>query len=158
MSAEERPVAPFVLGLIGVIFILLGAFAMSMFAFRTGSMMNMMGMMGGTTASFDGLMATMMDYSFAFVVVGLTSGALVLLGSVMLYIRPSESPIWSAVVLAFSLVSVVGAMGGFMVGLVMGVLGGIFGLVWRPSTSNQMRGFIDRPNAGNQTSPAISGE
>jgi len=77
--------------------------------------------------------------------VGLASGALVILGSVMLYSRPSENQIWSSVILAFSVLSILGAMGGFMVGLLLGVLGGVFGLVWKPSGSAQMTGF-HRPN------------
>ncbi len=140
MSVEEKPVVPFILGLLGGVLILLGAFVMSMFAFGTGNMMGMMGMgmMSGTTAGSSGVMAMMMGYSFAFAIVGLASGAHVILGSVMLYNRPSESQIWSAVILAFSLLSILGSMGGFMVGLVMGVLGGTFGLVWKPTTSSQM--------------------
>ncbi|HEX9429118.1 MAG TPA: DUF6114 domain-containing protein [Candidatus Bathyarchaeia archaeon] len=142
MSVEDKPVAAFILSLLGGIFILLGAFVMSMFAFGTGNMMGMMGMMSGTMAGSSGLMAMMMmGYSFAFAIVGLASGALVILGSVMLYNRPSESQIWSAVILAFSLLSILGSMGGFMVGLVMGVLGGTFGLVWKPATSSQMIGL-----------------
>ena len=142
MSVEDKPVAAFILSLLGGIFILLGAFVMSMFAFGTGNMMGMMGMMSGTMAGSSGLMAMMMmGYSFAFAIVGLASGALVILGSVMLYNRPSESRIWSAVIFAFSLLSILGSMGGFMVGLVMGVLGGTFGLVWKPATSSQMIGL-----------------
>ncbi len=141
MSVEDKPVAAFILSLLGGIFILLGAFVMSMFAFGTGNMMGMMGMMNGTMTGSSGVMAMMMGYSFAFAIVGLASGALVILGSVMLYNRPSESQIWSAVILAFSLLSILGSMGGFMVGLVMGVLGGTFGLVWKPATSSQMIGL-----------------
>ncbi len=138
MSVEEKPVAPFILGLLGGILILLGAFMTSMFAFGTG---NMMGMMSGTMAGYSGVMTMMMGYSFAFTIVGLASGALVILGSVMLYNRPSESQIWSTLILAFSLLSILGTMGGFMVGLLLGVLGGVFGLVWKPATSSQMIGL-----------------
>ncbi len=144
MSVEDKPVAAFILSLLGGIFILLGAFVMSMFAFGTGNMMGMMGMMNGTMTGSSGVMAMMMGYSFAFAIVGLASGALVILGSVMLYNRPSESQIWSAVILAFSVLSILGAMGGFMVGLLLGVLGAVFGLVWKPATSTQMIGLHPR--------------
>ncbi len=103
--------------------------------------MGMMGMMNGNMAGFSGVMAMMMGYSFAFTIVGLASGALVVLGSVMLYSRPSENQIWSSVILAFSVLSILGAMGGFMVGLLLGILGGVFGLVWKPATSAQMTRF-----------------
>ena len=141
MSVGERPVAPFILGLLGGILILLGALVMSMFAFATSNMIGMMGMMNGNMAGFSGVMAMIMGYSFAFTIVGLASGALVILGSVMLYNRPSESQIWSSIILAFSVLSILGAMGGFMVGLLLGILGGVFGLVWKPATSAQMTGF-----------------
>src|SRR5713226_1908422 len=117
---------------------------MSMFAFATSNMMGMMGMMNGNMAGFSGVMAMMMGYSLAFTIVGLASGAIVILCSVMLYVRPSESQIWSALILAFSMLSILGAMGGFMVGLLLGVLGGVFGLVWKPAPSSQMSGLHGR--------------
>jgi len=109
MSAGEKPVAPFILSLLGGILILLGAFMMSMFAFVTGNMMGMTGMMSGTMGGFSGVMAMMMmmGYSFAFTIVGLTSGGLVILGAVMLYSRPFEKDLWGAVVIAFSILSYV---------------------------------------------------
>ena len=130
MSAGEKPVAPFILSLLGGILILLGAFMMSMFAFVTG---NMMGMMSGTMEGFSGAMAIMMGYSFAFTIVGLISGGLVILGAVMLYSRPFEKDLWGAVVIAFSILGMLGGMGGFMVGLVLGIVGGALALVWNPT-------------------------
>ncbi len=130
MSVEEKPVAPFILGLLGGILILLGAFVMSMFAFGTA---NMMGMMSGTMAGYSGTMAMMMGYSFAFTIVGLASGALVILGAVMLYSRPFEKDLWGAVIIAFSILSILGGMGGFMIGLVLGIVGGVLALAWNPT-------------------------
>jgi len=133
MSAGEKPVAPFILSLLGGILILLGAFMMSMFAFVTGNMMGMTGMMSGTMGGFSGVMAIMMGYSFAFTIVGLISGGLVILGAVMLYSRPFEKDLWGAVVIAFSILGMLGGMGGFMVGLVLGIVGGALALVWNPT-------------------------
>jgi len=149
MSIEQKPVAAFVLGLVAGVFILLGSIVMSLFAFGNPVMamsgmggMGMMGsMMSGIMAGFNSVMVVMMGYSSTFRLVGFASGALVIVGSVMLYNRPSEGQAWSAVILAFSLLSIVGAMGGFMAGLVMGVLGGIFGLVWKPPTSSEIIGL-----------------
>ncbi len=130
MSVEEKPVAPFILGLLGGILILLGAFVMSMFAFGTA---NMMGIMSGTMAGYSGTMAMMMGHSFAFTIVGLASGALVILGAVMLYTRPFEKDLWGAVIIAFSILSILGGMGGFMIGLVLGIVGGVLALAWNPT-------------------------
>ncbi len=144
MGAETRAVVPFILSLLGGIFIVLGALVASIFAFGSptivGSMSSSMnGMMGGMSSGM--MIGLMMGTSPIFSIIGLASGALVILGAVMLYNRPSESQIWSGVILAFSLLSILGAMGGFMVGLLLGILGGIFGLVWKPATSSQMIGL-----------------
>jgi len=144
MGAETRAVVPFILSLLGGIFIVLGALVASIFAFGSptivGSMSSSMnGMMGGMSSGM--MIGLMMGTSPIFSIIGLASGALVILGAVMLYNRPSESQIWSGVILAFSLLSILGAMGGFMVDLLLGILGGIFGLVWKPATSSQMIGL-----------------
>jgi len=147
MSGETRAVVPFVLSLLGGIFIVLGAVVASIFAFGSptivGSMSSSMSeMMEGMGGGMSGMMiGLMMGIYPIFSIIGLASGALVILGAVMLYNRPSESQIWSGVILAFSLLSILGAMGGFMVGLLLGILGGIFGLVWKPATSSQMIGL-----------------
>ena len=55
---------------------------------------------------------------------------MMLFGSAMLYSRPSEGQRWGAIILAFSVVSILGGMGGFIVGLVLGTLGGILAITW----------------------------
>lgn len=145
MSITERPVAAFVLSLIGGVFILLGAVIMSMFAFGTlgvgmTGMTDMMGMMGGMMAGMYGGMGmgVMMGFSPVLAVVGFASGILVILGSLMVYSRPGESQLWGALILAFSLASFLGGMGGFLVGLILGVVGGTLALTWkaRPQTAS----------------------
>ena len=120
--------AALILGLIGGFFILLGAAIMSVFTFgfsdtMTGMMMNMHGGMA--------MAGMMMGFAPALTIVGLASGTLVILGSVMLYQRPAENQVWGAIILAFSILSILGGMGGFIVGLVLGLVGGVLGLTWR---------------------------
>lgn len=62
--------------------------------------------------------------------VGVISGALVILGAVMMNKNPSENYKWGALVLIFSLISLIG-MGGFAIGAVLGMAGGILALVKR---------------------------
>lgn len=126
MSHDEKPVAAFVLGLMGGVFILLGAVVMSVFAF--GSMSMMMGMM-----SMGGMMSMTQIAGFIplLTIFGLFSGVNVLIGSWMLYQRPSENQMWGGIVLGFSMLSLIGAMGGLMVGLVLGIISGVLGLTWR---------------------------
>jgi len=135
MSAETRAVAPFVLSLVGGVFILLGAIVTSIFTFGSptivGSMSSSMsGMMGGMN---DRMAMGMMGVYSIFSIIGLASGALVILGAVMLYSRPFEKDLWGAVIIAFSTLGILGGMGGFMVGLVLGIVGGTLALAWNPT-------------------------
>jgi len=140
MSAETRAVAPFVLSLIGGVFILLGAIVTSMFTFGSaaivGSMSSSMsGMMGGTNGQMGmGMMiGGMMSVYPIFSIIGLASGALVILGAVMLYSRPFEKDLWGAVIIAFSILGIFGGMGGFVISLVLGIVGGALALAWNPT-------------------------
>ena len=135
MFGSEKPVAALVLGLMGGILILLGSLVMSMFVFAPSNsffdMSGGMGMMG-----MSGMMGTslMTGVGLAFSLIGVSSGIVVILGSLMLYNRPSEGQLWGALIIAFSMLSLLGGMGGFLVGLILGVLGGVFGLASRPPT------------------------
>ena len=132
LGVGQKPFAPFILGLIAGIFILLGAVVMSMFTFGVagimGNMSGMAGMMSGMNGGMS--MGMMMGFAPALTVLGLASGAIVLLGSAMLYSRPSESQLWGAIILTFSVVSILGGMGGLLVGLVLGIASGILALTW----------------------------
>ena len=140
MSAETRAVAPFVLSLIGGVFILLGAIVTSMFTFgsptivgsMSSSMSGMMGGMNGQTG-MGMIIGGMMGVYPIFSIIGLASGALVILGAVMLYSRPFEKDLWGAVIIAFSILGILGGMGGFMIGLVLGIVGGALALAWNPT-------------------------
>jgi len=145
VTNAERPVAPFVLSLTGGIFILLGAMIMSFFAFGAMNMMGMSMMTGMMSDVQQGMgMGMMMGLASSLAIVGLASGAMVLLGAVMLYTRPYESQLWGAIILAFSVVSIIGGMGGFLVGLILGLVGGILALTWKPA-----------PVATSQSNPTV---
>ena len=105
---------------------------MSMFTFGVagimGNMSGMAGMMSGMNGGMS--MGMMMGFAPALTVLGLGSGVIVLLGSAMLYSRPSESQLWGAIILTFSVVSILGGMGGLLVGLVLGIASGILALTW----------------------------
>ncbi len=137
MSVPSKPVAAFALSLVAGVFILLGSVVMSMFALGFPGMM-----MGGTEgmqvgtgmmtgSMMGGMMAPWMLGSVPVLVAfGIASGIMVILGAVMLYTRSAENHLWGAIILAFSLVSILGSMGGLLVGLVLGMLGGILALTW----------------------------
>ena len=62
--------------------------------------------------------------------VGVVSGAIVLIGALMMYYKPSESYKWGVIVLVFSIISLFG-MGGFLIGAVLGIVGGILAITRR---------------------------
>ena len=132
LGVGQKPVATFILSLIAGVFILLGAIVMSMFTFGAASMMgSMSGMAGMMSGMYGGMsMGVMGGFVPALTALGLVSGVMVLFGSGMLYSRPSEGQRWGAIILAFSVVSILGGMGGFIVGLVLGTLGGILAITW----------------------------
>ena len=119
MSVPSKPVAAFALSLVAGVFILLGSVVMSMFALGFPGMM-----MGGMMVPW------MLGSVPVLVAFGIASGIMVILGAVMLYTRSAENHLWGAIILAFSLVSILGSMGGLLVGLVLGMLGGILALTW----------------------------
>ncbi len=136
MSMVPKPVAAFTLSLVAGIFILLGSVVMSMFALGFPGMMmgGTEGMQAGTGMTglmMSGMMVPWMLGSVPVLVAfGIASGIMVILGAVMLYTRSAENHLWGAIILAFSLVSILGSMGGLLVGLVLGMLGGILALTW----------------------------
>jgi len=105
----SRPVAAFVLGLIGGIFILIGGVLSLLFS----------------------------TFFFNFLgILGIVFGIVVVVGSIMLVSFPSQHVAWGIVVLIFSVTSIVSFAGGFVVGLVLGILGGAMGLAWNPATGS----------------------
>jgi hypothetical protein len=60
-------------------------------------------------------------------VVGLICGALVLLGAVLLRIRPALRRGWGVMIVVFSAPSVVTG-GGFIIGFIIGIIGGAYAL------------------------------
>jgi len=110
------------LSLAGGAMIVLGAitswtFQAAFFPYRGGMMGGYEWMMGpGFASMMIGLSIT-----------GIISGALVILGAIMMSNRPSESSKWGVLVLVFSLVSLFG-MGGFLIGAILGIIGGVLAI------------------------------
>src|SRR5207245_3524793 len=113
----EKPTAAFVLSLIGGIFILLGAIVIMALASLIGSFM----IIGGGDPAL----------AYIYGAVGLIFAILVLVGAVMLWMKPQQHVVWGVVVLLFSLFSII-TTGGFFIGLIFGLIGGLLGIVWNP--------------------------
>ncbi len=86
------------------------------------------------TIWFPGMMPTLPGTSsndptimYGLSIVGLALGSFVLLGSVLLKLKPSQRKAWGATILVFSLPSIIMG-GGFIVGFILGIVGGFLAL------------------------------
>ncbi len=62
---------------------------------------------------------------------GLVLGIVVLVGAVILYVRPTRSQGWGIAILVTSAVNLLFGMGGLLASL-LGIVGGAWALAWRP--------------------------
>jgi hypothetical protein len=93
------------------------------------------GMMGGYMdmgMSMMGSIGIPFGFMTGLSLVGVVSGILVIIGAVMLSLRPAEHEAWGIVILTFSVISSLG-MGGFLIGAILGVIGGAFALSLKPA-------------------------
>jgi len=117
----------FVLSLIGGALILInGIMSFMMLTFYGSDFSWMWGMMGG----YQGMMGSM-GFPFGsfmgLMLVALVCGILVIIGAVMINVRPNEHRSWGIVIIVFSTISFLG-MGGFLVGAILGIVGGALAL------------------------------
>lgn len=117
MSLSEKPTRAFVLSLIAGILILSNS-----------------ALLGAAATWFPWIMPTLPGSSandttvlYGLTAVGLIFGALVLLGALMLHIKPLHKKAWSIIVIVFSIPSVITG-GGFIIGFILGIIGGVKGL------------------------------
>lgn len=129
MNQENRPATAVILSLIAGALIIVGGivmFIMIASGFWWFDMNDHQFVMGGVGFSSGSM--------YVFAALGLLCGVIVLVGAIMLNSRPKEHNLWGALILVFSILSLV-EMGGFIVGAILGVVGGILALSWRPITS-----------------------
>lgn len=137
MSSQSTHVTAFVLSLIGgVVIVLASVFdVISFFSSPYGfsGLWGMMGMMGGYYGFGYGYNTGLF---FGLSVAALVSGIIVLVGAILMNIRPMERTAWGIVVLIFSLVSFLGG-GGYFIGAILGIAGGAVALSYRTQTTAQ---------------------
>jgi hypothetical protein len=110
-----RPVAPFVVSLIGGVFILLGGLVeLAFFS------------IGVPTGSFFGVPFWLTGS------LGLALGPAIMILAILFYHKPEHAVVCGSLIVAMSVVSFLSFAGGFYVGLILGLIGGILTLVWRP--------------------------
>jgi len=126
--AKEKPTTAYILSLIAGILMLLG-----------GGMGTYSGMMGGRSmmGGYNMMGPSMMGYpswgfGMGFGVFGLIFGIVVIFGAIMLDSKPKEHKTWGTIILVFSILSILGGMGGFGIGAILGIIGGALAISWSP--------------------------
>ena len=129
MSSNSLHTTAFVLSLIGGFVILIGSIiALVLYSFDSPSD-TFYGMGSGMMRNF-GFYGYSSGWMIALTVGGLVSGIIVLIGAIMLNVRPREHVIWGILVLVFSVASFVG-MGGYFIGAILGIAGGAIALTYK---------------------------
>lgn len=123
MSKNEIPEVAFLFSLIGGGMMLAGGFLMFAWTPYVGWRWGMMypGMMGWFWGS--------MGFVWGFALVSIVSG-IIIISSLMLRARPAEHTSWGALIVIFSLLSLLG-MGGFFIGALLGLIGGALAMSWK---------------------------
>ena len=150
----ETPTAAFILSLLGGIFIVMGGFVLIGISALIGSLGSLGGLgglssLGGlgnlsSISSLGGLgnMTSTLGSSgggggsiAALGELGVLLGIATIAVAVLIYRIPARHQLWGALVLAFSLLSWVGAIGGLLLGFLLGLIGGVLAISWKPSVS-----------------------
>ena len=64
---------------------------------------------------------------------GVVLGVATIALAVMIYRVPARHQLWGALVLTFSVLSWVGALGGLLLGFLLGLIGGVLAITWKPN-------------------------
>jgi hypothetical protein len=65
---------------------------------------------------------------------GTACGIIVVIGALMVYVKPEQHTIWGIIIIIFSVFSFIGAAAGLLVGFILGLIGGIMALMYTPKT------------------------
>jgi len=128
MTDTERPMAAFILSIAAGILIVIGSVVMVLMMSFGYWWMGMSdghySMMGLTTINTGNL--------FILLLLGAFCGVIIIISSILMYLRPKRARTWGWLILLFSLLSLF-EMGGFFVGAILGILGGYLAITWQGS-------------------------
>jgi len=131
VSSQSMHTTAFILSLTGGLVIIAGS-AIAAFLSAFGSPYGTYYGMGPGMMSRFGFgygSGWMLGFSMA----ALVCGVLVVIGAIMLNVRPAEHMAWGIIVLIFSFASFIG-MGGYFIGAILGIAGGAIALSYRAPT------------------------
>jgi len=131
MSSNQKPAAAFILSLLSGIFIIFFSAVCGLW----WSWWPPMGWMGGMMREewqehMRGWNLEAMAYTMG--IVGIIFGIMIIVAAIMLYMNSERHELWGALIIVFSVLSILGCMGGFGIGLIFGIIGGILAVLWKP--------------------------
>ncbi len=136
MESNQLSVTSYILSLIaGIIVFLTGIVGLIWFGAGGSNWSGFGGWMSGMMSGYHGFVGGG-EYGFFSVIsiLGLISGAIMIVGAVLLRMRPKDHVIWGIMILVFAVVSFVD-MGGYFIGAILGIIGGALALSYRPRTT-----------------------
>jgi Family of unknown function (DUF6114) len=107
----SRPIAATVLTFLGGLFVILG-----------GIVVAVLGTVLAVLGHFSGLFY-----------IGLLDGLLLIVVAILMAAAPRGHVAWGVLAVVLSVVSLVVALGGFVIGFLLSLIGGILAIAWRPS-------------------------
>jgi hypothetical protein len=134
MSPNQKPIAAFVLSLLSGIFIILGSAIMCLW-WSWWWPMGWSGMMNAMEEHMPGWNFGGVAYTMG--VVGVIFGVIIIVAAIMLYTNPRQHELWGALIIVFSVISILSCMGGMGIGLILGIIGGALAILWKPEETKQ---------------------
>ncbi len=125
----ERPTAAMVLSVIGGLFIILIGAVILWIASLFESLLEGLIFVGGETLNVDPVLWIQILGG----VFGVAFGLIILIGGIVMFIKPGASTAMGVIILILSLASVL-STGGLFIGMILGLVGGILGIVFKPSS------------------------
>jgi hypothetical protein len=131
LSNKQKPTVAFALSLVSGILTLIGGLTVTYVGMRRFELMD--DMMRGYRYAFAAGPAYFTQFISVIGILGIIFGAIIILGAVMLNRKPGQHQTWGVVILIFSILSIFGGMGGYLVGLILGIVGGALAISWNPT-------------------------
>jgi len=130
MNTNRKPTAAFVLSLIAGITVI---FTSSLWCIWLTTNWNMHWMDEAMHGWEEHMYAwNLRGFTYILGIIGIISGIMIVAASIMLYLKTTSHELWGALIIVFSVTSILSCMGGFGIGLILGVSGGALAIFWKP--------------------------
>jgi len=135
MNSNQKLVAALILSLLSGMFIVLGSAVMCLW-WDWWWPMGWSGMMREMEEHMPGW--NLRGSAYLMGILGIVFGIIVIAVAIMLYVNPAQHELWGALIIVFSVMSIISCMGGMGIGLLLGVIGGILAIIWEPEKTKRV--------------------